>query len=303
MGLAFFGILLFIASFVLRGLNTQTSEKTNLRPIAWTTRVIGMVMMVVGVLWASAVIIPAGHYGVKLQLGAVAGRMPEGFHLILPFVQTVVLIEVRTQIEESHATAASKDLQTVATDLALNFRVDPDKVDVLYRNVGPQYIARIIHPAVQESVKVVTAQFTAEDLIKFRAKVKGEVEQEITRRLKSYNLIVEPAGLSITNFDFSPEFNRAIEQKQVAQQQAEQQKYILQKAELEKQTAITIAEGKSKAAQLNAEALKVQGGSLVIAREWIEKWSGTLPSVYSGGPGQGMIIDLGTLLKDNPPQR
>ena len=90
---------------------------------------------------------------------------------------------------------------------------------------------------------------------------------------------------------------RAIEAKQVAQQQAEQQRYVLQKAELEKQTAIMIAQGKSEAAKLNAEALKVQGGGLVISREWIEKWDGKLPSVYGGG--QGMIIDLGSLMKDD----
>jgi regulator of protease activity HflC (stomatin/prohibitin superfamily) len=241
------------------------------------------------------VIVPAGYRGVKIHLGAVRGKLSEGFHFIVPFFQNVELMEVRTQKEESQASAASKDLQIVTTTLALNFRVDPDKVDVLFRNVGTQYKARIIDPAVQESIKVVTAQYTAEELIKLRSKVKAEVELDITERLGAYNIIVEPAGLSITNFDFSPEFNKAIEQKQVAQQQAEQQRYILQKAELEKQTAITIAQGKSEAAKLNAEALRVQGGSLVIAREWIEKWNGTLPAVYGG---QGMIIDLGSLLRD-----
>jgi regulator of protease activity HflC (stomatin/prohibitin superfamily) len=120
---------------------------------------------------------------------------------------------------------------------------------------------------------------------------------DITKRLKAYDIIVEPSGLSITNFDFSPEFNRAIEQKQVAQQEAEKQKYILQQAELQKQTEVARAEGTAQAAKLNAEALKVQGAGLVIAREWIEKWDGKLPNVY-GGTGGGMIFDLSTLMKN-----
>jgi len=121
-------------------------------------------------------------------------------------------------------------------------------------------------------------------------------ETEIIRRLGSYNIIVDPSGLSIVNFDFSPEFNKAIEAKQVAQQEAEKQKYVLQQAELQKQTEVARAKGTAEAAKLNAEALKVNGGGLVIAREWIEKWDGKLPSVASGG--SQFMIDLSSIMKD-----
>jgi regulator of protease activity HflC (stomatin/prohibitin superfamily) len=260
-------------------------------------RAFGVLLLVGGAVLGSAVIVPAGFRGVLLQFSAVRGVLDEGFHVVIPFVNDVVLMEVRTQKEESQATAASRDLQNVTTSLALNFHIDASRVGDLFKGVGKEYTARIIDPAVQESLKTVTAKFTAEELIKFRPRVKAEVEEEITKRLSNYNILVEPSGLSITNFAFSEEFNRAIEAKQVAQQQAEQQRYVLQKAELEKQTAIMIAEGKSEAAKLNAEALKVQGGSLVISREWIEKWDGRLPSVYGGG--EGMIIDLGSLMKED----
>jgi regulator of protease activity HflC (stomatin/prohibitin superfamily) len=292
------GILLIVVSFVLAGVAGRTGGGGPSRA-AWVTRVIGGFLVVVGVVVNSAVIVPAGHRGVLLQWGAAVRGLDEGFHLVVPVMNEVVLLEVRTQKEESQATAASRDLQNVTTSLALNFRVDASQVVDLYRDVGGDYKARIIDPAVQESLKTVTAKYTAEELIKFRPKVKAEVEEEITRRLANYELIVEPSGLSITNFAFSDEFNRAIEAKQVAQQQAEQQRYVLQKAELEKQTAVMIAQGKSEAAKLNAEALKVQGGSLVISREWIEKWDGRLPSVYAGGEGGGMIIDLGSLMKED----
>lgn len=300
MGLVVVGIIVFIVSFLLKGLDQVTSDKVNYGPTAWVVRAIGIMMIVGGAVWGTVVLIPAGHRGVLLRFSAVQGRLDEGLHLIIPGVHTVVVLEVRTQKEESTAASASRDLQVVSTKLAINFRIDPTRVGDLYKNVGTEYKARIIDPAVQESLKVVTAKYTAEDLIRNRSQVKAEVELEITRRLKAYNILVEPSGLSITNFDFSPEFNKAIEAKQVAQQEAEKQKYVLQQAELQKQTEIARAEGQSKAAMLNADALRAQGGGLVIAREWIEKWDGKLPSVSAGGSGAGggFIIDLASLLKD-----
>jgi regulator of protease activity HflC (stomatin/prohibitin superfamily) len=296
MAIAVLGFLLIAISFILSGIASRTPGGGASRA-AWGMRAFGVLLLVGGAVLGSAVIVPAGFRGVLLQFSAVRGVLDEGFHVVIPFVNDVVLMEVRTQKEESQATAASRDLQNVTTSLALNFHIDASRVGDLFKGVGKEYTARIIDPAVQESLKTVTAKFTAEELIKFRPRVKAEVEEEITKRLSNYNILVEPSGLSITNFAFSEEFNRAIEAKQVAQQQAEQQRYVLQKAELEKQTAIMIAEGKSEAAKLNAEALKVQGGSLVISREWIEKWDGKLPSVYGGG--QGMIIDLGSLMKSD----
>ncbi|MCL5105259.1 MAG: prohibitin family protein [Armatimonadetes bacterium] len=295
MGLVWLGIILFIVSFVLKRFHTETGDKINLAPWAWTARIVAMLMIVAGLLSASIVIVPAGNRGVLLRFGAVQGVMSEGIHLILPYMNDVEQMEVRTQKEGSQATAASKDLQIVTTSLALNFHIEPTRVGDLFKSVGIDYRSRIIDPAVQESIKMVTARYTAEELIKNRAAVKAEVELDITKRLNAYDIVVEPAGLSITNFNFSGEFNAAIEAKQVAQQEAEKQKYILQKAELERQTEITKAKGASEAARLNAQALQAQGGSKVLAREWIEKWDGHVPTVSSSGGG--VIIDINSLLK------
>lgn len=303
MGLVYIGVVLFVLSFVLVGAAKQMPGLNHLRGIAWSVRLAGILLTVGGILWSMVVIIPAGHSGVLLRFGAVQGQLGEGIHLIIPGINSLHVMEVRTQNEESQATAASRDLQVVTTSLALNFRIDPTQVGKLYQSVGPDYKTRIIAPKVQESVKVVTAKYAAEELIRKRAQVKSEVEADITERLAAYNIIVDPAGLSITNFDFSPEFNKAIEQKQVAQQEAEKQRYVLQQAELEKQTQVARAEGSAQAAKLNAAALQVQGGGLVIAREWIEKWDGKLPSVSTGGSGGGsggFIIDLQSLLKSTP---
>jgi len=296
MGFVWFGLMLFVVSFVLKRFHKETGDNINLRPWAWAARIVAILMVIGGLLSASIVIIPAGYRGVMMRFSAVSGTLSEGIHLVVPYINSVEKMEVRTQKESSEATAASKDMQTVTTSLALNFHIDPSQVGKIYKNIGTDYKARIIDPAVQESIKMVTARYTAEELIKSRTAVKAEVEADITKRLSAYDLIVEPSGLSITNFNFSPEFNSAIEAKQVAQQEAEKQKYILQMAELERQTEITRAKGAAEAAKLNAQALQVQGGSKVLAREWIEKWDGHVPTV-SGGAGNGVIIDINSLLK------
>ncbi|MCW5940113.1 MAG: prohibitin family protein [Fimbriimonadaceae bacterium] len=297
MGLFVLGLIAFIVSFLLKGLDGQTKDSVNLRPAAWTSRIVGVLMMVGGILMASVVIIPTGYAGVLLRFGALQGQLAEGINFVMPGVNTVIPIEVRTQKDEATATAASRDLQVVTTNLALNYRLETESVGKLYQQVGAEYRTRIIAPTLQESVKVVTARYTAEDLIRNRAQVKSEVEAEIGRRLSIYFIKVEPGGLSITNFDFSPEFNKAIEAKQVAQQETEKQKYLLQRAELEKQTEVARAEGKAQANKLTAQSLKEMGGGLVIAREWIEKWDGKLPSVSAGGSGGQFIVDLSSLMK------
>ncbi len=300
MGFVFLGFLLLVGSFVMRGLNKQTSSKVNLQPAAWASGIVGLLFMIIGSLWGAFVQVPAGYSGVLLRFGALQGTLTPGIHMVVPGVQSVVLMETRTQKEESTASAASRDLQVVTTVLALNFRIDQAKVDDLYGSVGTMYKARIIDPTVQESLKVVTSRYTAEELIRNRQQVKSEVEADITRRLSQYNIIVDPSGLSIVNFDFSPEFNKAIEAKSVAQQEAERQKFVLQQAELQRQTEVARAKGQSEAAKLNAESLRISGGSLVIAREWIEKWDGKLPSVSAGGGGAsggGFIIDLKSLME------
>lgn len=296
MGLVTLGILLIVVSLVLRKFNSETGKQINLTPWAWTTRIVAVVVIVIGLVSETVVIVPAGYRGVLMRFGAVTGTYSEGLHFMMPYVNSVELMEVRTQKEESQATAASKDMQTVTTTLALNFHIDPSRVGDIYKEIGTDYKGRIIDPAVQESIKMVTAKFTAEELIKNRAAVKMEVETAITKRLRNDNIIVEPSGLSITNFNFSPEFNAAIEAKQVAQQEAEKQKYVLQQAELESQAEITRAKGAAEAAKLNAQALQAQGGSKVLAREWIQKWDGHVPTV-SGQGGGGVIIDINSLMK------
>lgn len=298
MGLVFFGVLLFVLSFIVP-LALGGERGKNLGGLAWAARVIGILMGVGGIMLSGVTIVPAGYRGVLLRFGAVQGVLTEGIHLITPQVNTVQLVEVRTQKEEAQSAAASKDLQIVTATVAINYHVNPEGVGELYKRVGTDFRSRIIDPATQESVKAVTARYTAEELIRLRDKVKTEVQTEITNRLSVYNITVEPSGVSITNFAFSEEFKQAIEQKQVAQQTAEKQKYVLQQAELQAQTAVTEAKGKAQAARINGQALQAQGGSRVLAREWIDKWDGHLPTVSGGAGGGGMIVDVRDLMRES----
>lgn len=255
-----------------------------------------VIVAVVALLRSSVVIVPAGYRGILLRFGAVRGVLNEGMNVIVPFVSSSELIEVRTQKEQSSASAASRDMQTVQTTVAINYHLIPSKVGDLYKNVGTEFRTRIIDPAVQESLKQVTAKYTAEQLVTQRSEVKRQVEQEITMRLGKYDILVEPLGVSITDFSFSPEFNAAIERKQVAQQETEKQKYVLEKADLERQTAVTKAKGEAESVKIKALALQAAGGGKVLAREWIDKWDGRLPTVSSGG--SGFMFDLKSLMQD-----
>jgi regulator of protease activity HflC (stomatin/prohibitin superfamily) len=242
----------------------------------------------------SYVSVPAGNRGVLLRFGAVEGVLGEGAHLIVPFVQSVVIVNTQTQkFDTSNSSAASQDLQEITTDVVVNYHLDPADVSTLYNTVGTDYAEKVIAPKVQETLKAVVAKFTASQLITERQAVTQDIATQLTSELAQYNIEVDPNGVSLTNFDFSQQFDAAIEAKQVAQQQAEQQEYVLQQARLQAQTAVTTARGQAEASKITAAALNAQGGSKVLAQAWISKWDGHLPTVVSGGSN---IIDLSELL-------
>ncbi len=230
------------------------------------------------VLANSIAIVKPGHTGVVVTLGKVnAGVLPEGMHFKIPFVQQVVQIDNRISKLEVLTEAFSKDLQTVSTTLAINYRVDAAKSDSLYKNVGISYESVLMTPAVNEVLKAITAKYTAEESVTNRAIISDGLVQGLNEKLNEAGLFI--TDVNILNFDFSEAFITAIEEKQVAQQQ-------LLKAETEKQTAITNAQAEAEAirirAQAEAEANKTISESLsdiIIENKKIEKWDGKLPQV------------------------
>lgn len=272
--------------------------------------IIGIIVLVV-VLSASVKIVEAGHRGVLLNFGAVDTSLSlnEGIHFVTPFRDNVIPLEVRTQKIVEDAASASKDLQEVSTQVALNYHVNPDTAQILYQQLGLEYAARVINPAIQESVKQVTARFNAEELITKRESVKAEIEQQIKQRLGAYNVLVET--ISITEFQFSDVFARAVEAKVEAQQRALQANNELRRIEIEAQQAEAKALGDQKANVARAEGVKqanvlqAQGEAEAIKiidqqlrnnpryLEWLktQQWDGVLPLV-TGGDGATPFIEI-----------
>lgn len=218
-------------------------------------------------------IVDAGHVGVVTRFGAVDRVVNPGFVLKMPFVESIYSMETRTQKEQVDALAASKDLQQVKSTIALNFHLQGDKAVNLYQNIGEDYIDRIIAPAVQEAFKSTTSQFTASDLIGKREQVKQIAFNELFQRLSKYDIVVD--DFNIVNFAFSPEFNAAIEQKTIAEQNKE-------RATIEAQTAMIQAQG-----QADAQKILKDSGSLTDAYLRflaIQKWDGKLPEATDGVP-------------------
>lgn len=222
------------------------------------------------ILWGltGIVIVPAGNVGVVTQFGKVTGReMGPGFNLKAPFpIQRSDVFSTQIQKEQTDAEAASTDLQNVTTTVAVNYHLDRNKVSDIYQNIGDDYKVRVIDPAIQETVKSTVAKFNAAELISNRQSVKDSVDSTLADRIKPYGIVID--AVSIVNFNFSGDFNKAIEEKQVAQQQAEQAQYNLQKA------------------QLDAQAQESQKASLtdqILEQQAIAKWNGVMPQYVGSG--------------------
>ncbi len=206
--------------------------------------------------------------------------MDAGLHLRTPIVQSVVKINVQTQKEQVDASAASKDLQDVTTTLALNYHLAPEGVGKLYQNIGIDYKSRVIDPAIQEAIKGVTAKYTAEELVTRREEVKSEAKQALSDRLLNDFIIVD--DLSIVNFAFSDSFNKAIEEKVTAEQDALAAKNKLEQIKYEAEQTVTTATAAAQAIKIKADAL-AQNQELVKFNA-VEKWDGKLPTYMGSGP-------------------
>lgn len=232
--------------------------------------------IVAGVALSSFTVVSAGHTGVVLTFGAVEDTvLEEGLHFKIPFIQRVVEVNNRTQKIETEGSASSKDLQVISYVVAVNYHVNDDSSASLYQNVGTDYGSVIIIPAIQESIKAVTAQYTAEELITKRQMVGDQIKDALSEKINQYGLTVEI--FNIVNFDFSEEFNAAVEAKQTAQQNALKAEQDLARIEVEAQQKITQAEAEAESIRLIQEAL-AKSPDYVDYVKW-NKWNGELPTV------------------------
>ena len=278
------------------------------------TLIILLIIAIAGITIVSTatVRVPSGYRGVLLTWGKVENTvLTEGLNFKVPLSQTVVLMNVQIQKAESTESTATKDLQEVSTTVAVNYRVNPEYVNEVYKELRQDYVDRVITPNIEESLKATTALFRAEELVTKRAEVKQTFDDILAERLSLFNIQV--VAVSLTDFQFSPSFSAAIDAKVTAEQQAlvsknelekiryEAQQQIIQ-AEAAKNATIRRAEGDALAQiiEANATAKSIQIITSQMTDEysqylWLTQWDGKLPLVYTKD-GKNLIIDVSEFL-------
>ncbi|MBI3622248.1 MAG: prohibitin family protein [Nitrospirae bacterium] len=281
--LVLIGAGLYIATLVQQGRPPQIPVKTIAAGVLF--------LIVIGLATQSFQIVRAGERGVvfnSLSGGVQSRVLKEGLQFKIPFVEDIIPVDIKVQKSETDAQAASKDLQIVRSRIALNYHVDPERVNTVYQDIGIEFKSRIIDPQVQEAVKAISAQYTAEELITKRPQVRDDVKEMLSQRLREFNVILDE--FNIIDFAFSDEFNRAIEAKQTAEQNALKARRDLDRIKIEAEQTVTRAKAEADAQRLQSVTIT----PILLQLRAIEKWNGVLPQVTGGATP---FIDLKSMGK------
>lgn len=247
------------------------SNPTSQNTLALTLGVISAAVLLI--ILNSFIIIYPGQAGVVSVLGkAQDGALLEGIHFKPPFISKVDVYDLTVQKFEVPAQSSTKDLQDLKASFAINFRLDPEQVVAVRRQQGTleNLVSKVVAPQTQESFKIAAARRTAEQAITERQELKRDFDTALNERLEKYAVIVQDT--SVVDLDFSREFTRAVEDKQIAEQRAQRAVYVAQEAEQQAQADINRARGRAEAQRLLAETLKATGGELVLQKEAIAAW-------------------------------
>lgn len=240
------------------------------------------------ILCSSFTTIESGQVGIRVRFGKVLDKKTsEGVNFTIPFIEKIEKINVKVQKIEVKTSSSSKDLQEVNMSLAVNYRIDNNKAIELYKTVGNGYNNVILEPAIEESIKAITSKYTAEELITNRSEVSVKCMEELSKKVGKYGIIV--SDFNITNFSFSEEFDKAIEEKQVAEQKVLTAKQELEKEKIEAEKKIVKAEAEKQANELKQQSLTDN----IIKEKFIEKWNGELPKVT----GTNGMLDISTIIE------
>lgn len=247
--------------------------------------VIGVIsLLIVVILFGSIRTVPTGYVGIKTIFGKVQDDViQEGLNFKKPFIEKIVKIDCRTKKIETDSGSASKDLQDVSLKIVVNYNVKKETANKLYQEVGNTFEDVLVKPAILESVKSITAQYTAEELITKRKEVSALMQKTLKEKIEArgFNIV----DLSITDLNFSDAYNKAIEEKQVAQQNAQKAKYQLEQAKIDNQKKIENAKAEAEVMkQQNKEITEktLELKRLEVQEKLINKWNGTLPTTTLG---------------------
>jgi len=264
------------------------------------TGLIILLVLVIAVLGGSVVVVEAGQTGVVLTFGKVSPIvLQEGIHLKVPFAQRVITINNRIVKTEVTTEAFSKDLQTVSTVIAVNYHINKSASAEIYKQIGLGYDDVLVVPAINEVLKAVTANYTAQQLVSSRGEVSILLDENLNKKLNEYGVLVD--DLNIINWDFTEEYISAIEAKQVAEQNLiktrTEQEQALVIANTEAQKQVIAAQAEANKIKLLADATAESNhtiaeslSDLLLRYETLQKWDGQLPKVTGGG---STLIDIG----------
>jgi regulator of protease activity HflC (stomatin/prohibitin superfamily) len=228
--------------------------------------------------------VSAGTSAIKLRFGKVIASYEEGLHFKIPFVDRIEKFSVRIKKDVIKTEAFSKDLQTINVGLAINHRIQADTVVSIYRNLGPDYVNTVLSPTVEEWIKAITAKYSAESLISNRVEVAQSLDSILKEKMAQKQVIV--SDVAIVDFDFSPQFLKAVEEKQIAEQEAKRATNLVEKVKKEAEQQILKAEAEAKSLRLQREVVSDQ---LIKLRQVeaqlkaIDKWDGRMPQYMAGG--------------------
>ena len=248
----------------------------------------GISLFLLTIVFSSFTVISAGHTGVQVTLGEVNPvPLTEGVHFVNP-ISAVKDVDVRLQKDQlTGANAGTKDLQQVHTDIVVQYRLNASKVPQIYKDFGLNVDEKVLGPAINEAFKSVTAHYTSEELVTKRQQVSEEIQDKLKSKVAPFDIDV--SGISLVNFGFSPEYQKAIEAKVIATQQTAKAEQDLARIKVEAASRIAQADGEAKAIAIQAQAIQSNGGQNYVQLQWIQKWDGKLPTTQLGGDSKTML--------------
>ena len=250
--------------------------------------VAGVAFFLFTIVASSFTVISAGHTGVQVTFGEVnMTPLSEGVHFVNP-LSSIKDVDVRLQKSQlSGASAGTKDLQQVHTDIVVQYRLNATKVPHIYKEFGLNVDDKVLGPGINEAFKSITGHYTSEELITKRDEVSMAITEHLRTKMAPFNIDV--SGVSLVNFGFSADYQKAIESKVIATQNKLKAEQDLERIKVEANSRIAQAKGEAEAISIQAQAIQSNGGANYVQLQWIEKWDGKLPDTMVGVDSKTMM--------------
>lgn len=277
-------IIVLVVLFSVQGTLKNSRDLERFIPTVKLLKIISIIVIAITLLGSMLFVVQPGFVSIEVLLGKTMKYAGSGLHFKSP-ISTIVPFDIRTVKDEYKSEGTSQDLQLIIVESAINYRIDPKKIPELFNTVGRDYVRKVLDPAVHESIKAGTSKFKVEDIIVKRTELKEMIANSLRAKMTNYHIFIEEVNL--VDIDFSAEFNKVVEEKQIEEQRIKTAEYRKQQAEQDKQRVILEAQGESEKQRL----LRSTTSKEVIELKWIEKWNGQLP-VTMLGDSKGIIMNL-----------